>query len=38
MLHKRTPIGQFESQSNNHKVYEDQFLCLAGGDVTANER
>ena len=30
MLHQRTPISLFELQSNESRVYDDQFLCLGG--------
>ena len=30
ILHQRTPIARFESQRNEGRVYEDQFLCFLG--------
>ena len=30
ILHQRTPIARFESQSNERRVYEDPILCFFG--------
>ena len=30
MLHKWTPIARFQSQYNERKAYDDQFLCFGG--------
>ena len=36
LLHQQAPVARFESQSNERRVYEDQFLCL-GGVLTASD-
>ena len=37
MLHEWTPIMRFESQRNERRFYEDQFLFLGRGDMSANK-
>ena len=32
ILHEWTPMPRFESQHNERRVYEEQFLCF-GGDI-----